>query len=196
MENQSTRAAGGALDFLNLDALSLNEEMINMRRGGSSNGLSYQDKVILHLRYLLTSRFEESHDLSLKLMKTFISTVGSSVKESSELLNAVAQLHVPKETYKTWTSCIGAFLRVVREQKFFSALPLQLLEFDLNSLTYAQDSRSYLIPVIKQFLPNGDLAFYVQYFLPMILALDQKRNYELNVNRSELKAKKYETLMV
>ena len=43
---------------------------------------------------------------------------------------------------------------------------------------------------------NGDLAFYVQYFLPMILELDQKRQYETNVTKSELRAKKYETLMV
>lgn len=48
------------------------------------------DKVIIHLRYLLTSRFEESHDLSLKLMKTFIQTVGSVIKDAAELLHAVA----------------------------------------------------------------------------------------------------------
>lgn len=133
------------------------------------------DKVIIHLRYLLTSRFEESHDLSLKLMRTFIQTVGSVIRDAGELLHAVAQLHASKDSYKTWTSCIAAFLQAVREQKFFAALPLKLLDFDLGSLTFAQDSRSYLIPVIKEHLLNGDLAFYVQYFLPMILELDQKK---------------------
>ena len=61
--------------------------------------------------------------------------------------------------------------------RFFKALPLQLLEHDLNSLTYAQDSRSYLIPLVDKHLVEpgvgqGDLAFYVQYFLPMIMALE------------------------
>jgi hypothetical protein len=46
-------------------------------------------------------------------------------------------------------------------EKFFSALPLKLLEEDMNSLTFAQDSRSYLISIVKEYITNGDLAYFI-----------------------------------
>jgi hypothetical protein len=104
--------------------MSLGEEIMNIRRGNGMQQLSPADKLIIHLRYLLTSRFEETQDMSLKLMKTFIQSVGSSVKDSSELLISVAQLRVSRESYKAWISCIGSFLLAVGCKKFFEALPL------------------------------------------------------------------------
>ena len=97
-------------DALALDMMSLGEEIQNMRRGEDSKNLSNGDKLIIHLRYLLTSRFEESQDLALKLMKTFIQRVGSALKSAGDLLVAVSQIKVAKESYKSWISCIGSFL--------------------------------------------------------------------------------------
>ena len=57
-------------------------------------------------------------------------------------------------------------------QAFFRTLPVRLLEFDMNSMSYANDSRSFLIQIAEEHLRNGDLAFFVQYFLPIIMALD------------------------
>jgi hypothetical protein len=68
---------------------------------------------------LLTSRFEDSQDLALKLMKTFIQTVGSHIKDSGELLVAISQIKVAKESYKSWISCIGSFLLAMGCPKFF-----------------------------------------------------------------------------
>ena len=54
--------------------------------------------------------------------------------------------------------------------KFFRVLPVRLVEFDLNSLTYAQDSRSWLLTLIeKNLVIDANLDFYVSYFLPIIL---------------------------
>ena len=58
--------------MLLLDAMSLGEEVNNIKKGIASQILNNADKLIIHLRYLLSSRFEESQDLALKLMKTFI----------------------------------------------------------------------------------------------------------------------------
>ena len=53
---------------------------------------------------------------------------------------------------------------------FFRILPLKLIEFDLNSLSYAKDSRTFLLPMIKENCKiDANLDFYVEYFLPMIL---------------------------
>jgi len=70
-----------------LDAMSLGDEIKNIRRGAnSSHQISNADKLVIHLRYLLTSRFEESQELALKLMKTFIEQVGSVLRDSGDLL--------------------------------------------------------------------------------------------------------------
>lgn len=44
---------------------------------------------------------------------------------------------------------MGTFMQVMGPDRFFTHLPLLLLDFDLNSLTYAQDSRSYLLHVAR-----------------------------------------------
>ena len=86
-------------------------------------------------------------------------------------------------------------------KRFFETLPLQLLDFDMSSLTYAQDSRSYLLPLVKQRLAErgtgGDLAFFVTYLVPTIGSLEAQRKLQLASREgSEIKAKKYEALII
>ena len=81
-------------------------------------------------------------------------------------------MQVNKQQYSAWTSTIGTFLSAVGPRTFFQVIPLKLIEHDLNSLSYSQDSKSWLLPLIAQNSKgNGDLDFYVEYFLPMILIL-------------------------
>lgn len=87
--------------ILRMDALSLSEEISNIRKGGSArSNLSNADKVIIHLRYLLTSRFEESYEFVLKLISTFIELVGDRLKEAGNLLQAVSELKINKGIYE------------------------------------------------------------------------------------------------
>lgn len=83
-------------------------------------------------------------------------------------------------------------------RNFFKILPLRLIEFDLNSLTYSQDSRSWLLPIVTKHLSiDANLDFYVEYFLPVVLQLDKMRELEnKNKNGSQIKVKKYETMLV
>lgn len=56
-----------------------------MRRGtisGSKKALSGKEKVVIHMLYLLTSRFATVYDLVLKLVQTFIEKVGSELEGS------------------------------------------------------------------------------------------------------------------
>jgi hypothetical protein len=98
--------------------MSLGEEVSNMRSGGATQ-LNNGDKLIIHLRYLLTSRFEESQEMALRVMKTFIQTVGSALKDAGELLVAISQLKLTKDSYKPWIECIGSFLLAMGCPKFF-----------------------------------------------------------------------------
>lgn len=88
-------------------------------------------------------------------------------------------------------------MQAMGAEKFFTSLPMNLMQFDLNSLSYAKDSKSFLIQIAQKFLTKGDLAFYVQYFLPKIHQLDLQRQKEKKMlDGSDIKAKKYETLII
>lgn len=56
--------------------------------------------------------------------------------------------------------------------KFFVQLPLRVTDLDLNSLTYAQDSRSYLLHIARQKLKKADLVFFVSELLPLVKTLE------------------------
>lgn len=139
------------VDLLKFDALSLSEEVGKMKSTGGAgmSGMSPQDRLVIHLCYLLTNRFANSHHFVLKLVKVFVERIGATLpeKQSAELLLIISQLRVNKESYEAWTDTLGTFMKVLGPQVFFSNLPLRLCSFDLNSLSYAQDSGSYLISV-------------------------------------------------
>ena len=62
------------LELLNFDALTLSEEVKKVRQssGAGFSTMSAQDKIVIHMCYLMTTRFENVYDLVLKLVKTFI----------------------------------------------------------------------------------------------------------------------------
>ena len=51
-------------------------------RAGGSKLLSGKDKLMIHMLYLLTSRFQGVFDLVLRIVHTFVEKVGAEVKES------------------------------------------------------------------------------------------------------------------
>jgi len=59
---------------------------------------------MIHMLYLLTSRFASVYDLVLKLVQTFIERVGAEVDEQqcSEFLLIVSELKIDKKEYNTW----------------------------------------------------------------------------------------------
>jgi len=141
------------MELLKFDALTLSEEVKNVRQssGAAYSSISAQDKIVIHMCYLLTTRFEHVYDLVMRLVKTFIENVGSCLKgqQCQEFLIVVSQLKFSGKFYSTWEDCLGSFLKVMGTEAFFRTLPLRVCEFNMNSLTYAQDSRSYLIQIVK-----------------------------------------------
>ena len=124
--------------------------------------------MLIHICYLMSSRFELQYDFVLKIVETFVQKVGKALDgiKLSELLKLVSELKIQKSNYTTWNESLGCFLQVMGPEAFFKVLPLNLTDYDLNSLRYAQDSRSYLILVISKYLKQGDLVFFISYLLP------------------------------
>lgn len=156
-------------------------------------------KVYMNLRYLISSRFQEtkSMEASFQIIKAFIGKLELPNELHAEFLLEVSAISVKKNDYQAWTSCIGTFMAKMGAFHFFKVLPLELIKYDLNSLTYAQDSRSWLLPLVSNHLKkDANLDFFVEYFLPMIMQIDKMRELEKKSRQSEIKVKKYETMLV
>jgi hypothetical protein len=61
----------GVLDGLNFEALNLNDDIKKLQAR-----FTPQEKLIFHLRYLMTTRFEDSFEIILRLVTTFVNQVG------------------------------------------------------------------------------------------------------------------------
>lgn len=156
----------------------------------------------MNIKYFISTRFTEPGNAnalgnSLSIIKTIVEKINLAEQELCGMLVEVSALQVGKNQYSTWTSCVGAFMAKMGARKFFAVLPLRLVDFDFFSLTYAQDSRSWMLPLIEHNLKiDANLDFFVEYFMPMVLQLDKLRELEQKAKGSEIKVKKYETLLV
>ena len=96
-----------------MDALTISEEVENIRNDRrSKKKYSAQDKLLIHVCYLLSTRFEEHYEMVLKLISTFIGKIGSALapEQLRDLLLVVTELKIAKFHYVGWNECIGSFL--------------------------------------------------------------------------------------
>ena len=159
-------------------------------------------KVLMNIKYFISTRFTEPGNAnalgnSLSIIKTIVEKMYLDDQVLCGMLLEISNLNVGKNQYSTWTSCVGAFMAKMGGKKFFSVLPLKLIDFDFFSLSYAQDSRSWVLPLIEHNLKiDANLDFFVEYFMPMVLQLNKLRELEEKARGSAIKVKKYETLLV
>lgn len=159
-----------------------------------------KEKLLIHMCYLLTERFTKVHDSIFRLLKAFIQhlSIREDGKVLSDFLLVLSEIKVKHYFFDPWTDCIGAFLMTMGCDAFFKTLPLDPVGHDMNSLTYAQDSKSFLMPILKRHLKKGDLEFFVNYFIPIIKDLEAKiKEYAVqNIHGNALKAQKYKVIVI
>ena len=176
------------IDDLNFDLLTIRDSATNIHP---------IRKIAYMLQYCLNNRFETCYTEVLKLITTFVDKGGNKTVDFGgvELLTKVGNLHIKKPSYKAWIDCQGKFLEKFKSELFFTTLPMKLLDFDLNSESYSFDSRSYLIPIVKDHVEKESLHFFVDNFLPLIDMLIKAKSI-IEKEKKLLKAKKYETLIL
>jgi len=60
--------------------MTISEEVENIRNDRrSKKKFSAKDKLLIHVCYLLSTRFEEHYELVLKLISTFVGKIGSAL---------------------------------------------------------------------------------------------------------------------
>jgi hypothetical protein len=67
---------------------------------------------MIHICFLLSTRFENQYGMILKLIGSFIVKVGLVLNEKqvNDLLLVVTELKIGKGHYFAWNDCIGSFL--------------------------------------------------------------------------------------
>tara|TARA_B110000285_G_C15067454_1_gene585974 strand:+ start:700 stop:1176 length:477 start_codon:yes stop_codon:yes gene_type:complete len=149
--------------------LILSHGLGNQKGGGqddvmSSTQMNGFEKVFMNMQYLISPKFNEQalinsrqngtdpFKCSLIIIKTLVEKVHHPLILSDEnlihLLRTVVDLKVSKAQYQAWTACVGAFMKRLGGRKFFQIVPLQIVQHDLNSLRYAQDSKSWTLTLI------------------------------------------------
>lgn len=184
---ESKTAPDTELGEINFDLLTINE----------NTNIHPIKKIIMMFQYCLNSRFESCYSEVLKLITTFIGIGGNKSIEfgALELLEKIGSLDIKKNAYKAWIDCQGKFLEKYKSEVFFKALPMKLLDYDLNSEGYSLESRSYMIPVIQKYVRSEPLCFFIDNFMPLIQLLSKaKKGYEKE--KQLIKIKKYETLIM
>ena len=113
-QSQGTSNDQMMLDLLKFDALSLTAEVESTRRGQNKfkTNLRPQERLVIHMCYLLTARFESEYEKVLKLVTAFIARVGAALETNQrrDFLLVVSQLRVDRDSYEAWEDCLGQFL--------------------------------------------------------------------------------------
>jgi len=124
--------------IMSFDSLVLSEE-IKKARQETFSGRHPKDKLLIHMCYLLTDRFEPVQESVFRLLKAFIPhlTMQNDKQIIKDYLLILSEIKAKRSMYDAWTECIGAFMSKMGASEFFGVLPLQLLDYDLFSLTYA-----------------------------------------------------------
>jgi hypothetical protein len=124
--------------IMSFDSMVLSEE-IKKARQETFSGRHPKDKLLIHMCYLLTDRFEPVQESVFRLLKAFIPHL--SMKDDKQIIKdylvILSETKAKKSMYESWTEVIGAFMSKMGASEFFGVLPLQLLDYDLFSLTYA-----------------------------------------------------------
>jgi hypothetical protein len=114
-------------------------------------------------------------------------------EQGLEMLREIRSLPLQKKNqYGQWMQCLGEFIRIMKCEKFFQVLELNLLGHDLNSESYSFDSGSYMLQLIRDFVSKESLVFYNSNFIPLINDLKFARDASVT---EPVKQKKYESLI-
>ena len=68
--------------ILSLDAMTISEEVENIRNDRrSKQKFTAQDKLMINICYLLSTRFEDQYEMVLKIISTFVLKLGGHIAE-------------------------------------------------------------------------------------------------------------------
>lgn len=94
---------------------------------------------------------------------------------------------------KEISQCIGGAVAAFGPEQVLSVAPLELLQHPLTDTSFEQNSRSWMLLVLKDHLRYANLAFFSSYFLPLATSV-RGRMTEAQVS-APIHAKKYENML-
>ncbi|KAG9484706.1 RRP12-like protein isoform X2 [Eleutherodactylus coqui] len=140
----------------------------------------------------LSYKFHSSWAFVLQVLQTFFETAGKFCHPiMRKCLQTLADLRIAAHFPHTGEldHAVGAAVESMGPEAVLRAIPLQI-DGTEDTLDFP---RSWLVPVIRDFVKNTELDFFTRYFLPLAERL-KKRAGELAEAGRNLEAKIYETL--
>jgi len=132
-------------------------------------------KVALTMKYLLNERFQEIIDLIFPIVAAFLQRINAkSLNLTSNILlelEKYAASHCQRAGFKR---AIAAGLNTLGPAAFFSILPMQLCS-ELTNPDYMTLSRSWLLPIIADYLEKGDFNYFLRELFPAYLDMESRR---------------------
>lgn len=132
-------------------------------------------KVALTMKYLLNERFQEIIDLIFPIIAAFLQRINAkSLNLTSNILlelEKYAGSHCQRAGFKR---AIAAGLNSLGPEAFFSILPMQLCS-ELTNPDYMIQSRSWLLPILAEYLDKGDFNYFLRELFPAYLDMESRR---------------------
>ncbi|KAG8551237.1 hypothetical protein GDO81_004019 [Engystomops pustulosus] len=141
----------------------------------------------------LSYKFHASWASVLQVLQTFFEVAGKSLHPiMKKCLQTLADLRISPHFRYTGEldRAVGAAVENMGPEVVLKAIPLQIDGTDMDSMDFP---RSWLVPVIRDYVKNTELDFFTRYFLPLAERL-KKRASDLAEAGRNLEAKIYETL--
>ncbi|KAM4703390.1 RRP12-like protein [Rhinophrynus dorsalis] len=140
----------------------------------------------------LTYKFHSSWSFVLQVLQTFFEVAGKYCHPFMKTcLQTLADLRVSAHFTHTGQleRAVGAAVESMGPEVVLRAIPLQIDGTEAS----CDFPRSWLVPVIRDYVKNTELGYFTRYFLPLAVNV-KKRAGDLSQEGRNLEAKIYETL--
>ncbi|NXG58608.1 RRP12 protein, partial [Hemiprocne comata] len=190
--SQVVAAAAQTLETLLSDCVAPHMEDLGTISGSAPAPASYLCKMFRSVEEGLTYRFHAAWDKVLRVLEVFFKTCGKQCHPiMRKCLQSLCDLRLsPHFPYTAQVDqAVGAAVSTMGPEVLLEAVPLEI-DGKEETLDFP---RSWLLPVLRDYVQGARLGFFTSHFLPLAAAL-KSRALEFTQAGKSVEAKIYETL--
>lgn len=159
-------------------AMSIQENLldnIREREGLSKMGhLTPRKKLLITLKNLLSSRFESSRLYVLNIIDSFctkLNQLGMTKDQqvSDDLIELIVEIRENCGFSNLTEKCLGNMISKVDLQTLLERLPIKVLDVDLNSTTFDEDSNAYVLSLLSIYKSHVNFAVFYKHLWSQLL---------------------------
>ena len=144
---------------------------LDIQEDGSKGPTPFQ-KITVALKYLLSSQFQQVQKYVSNILTTFFDRLDHTCPQPA--YDLIEEWIATKEgkPQHIWAPVIGKFIQKVNLEFILKTYPLRVLQSNLDSEDFENESNSWILPVLRKYLRIDSIKFFLEYFLPVMAGLD------------------------